>query len=139
MAAVGGRLYGEHGAARAAVLFVLGLIILPQDVREEILSVIVKEEKVIEPPPLETLVEEPEVLEEQVIEDEPTDAETLVESDDVEAEDPVTSSTSTTLNWSKKKNPRRRKGPSLPVPVGNMASGRSTGGSRSDARGARRQ
>ncbi len=64
-----------------AVLVVLGYIILPADVREEILSVVVKNEKVIDTQPLEEPIEQPQVLEELTTENEITDTESLVDND----------------------------------------------------------
>lgn len=114
--------YGVSMVLHAAVLVILGLIMLPQDVREEILSVIVKEEKPIEPPPIETLVEEPEVLEPEALEDTETpDANELVESD-TEAEDKFKLDLPDIVPSVE---PEASEGPSLPVPVGDISAGRS--------------
>ena len=64
----------------AVVLVLLGLIILPAEVREEILSVVVKNEKVIDTQPLEEPIEQPQVLEETTSEEETTDTESLVDN-----------------------------------------------------------
>ncbi len=73
--------YSVSMILHVAVLAILGLIILPAEVREEILSVMVKTDKVIDTQPLEEPIEQPQVLEDMTVEDAPMDTESLVDND----------------------------------------------------------
>lgn len=105
----------------AVVLGVLGMIFLPADVQEEILSILAEEEKVIESPKIDEPVPEPELLEQVEIQDSQEDVESLVKSE-VDAEEKITLKLSDDAFQIK---PDTSFGPSLPVKTGDISSGRS--------------
>lgn len=105
----------------AAILMVLGLIVLPQDVRDEILNVVVEEPEPVDPPPLDTVVEEPDLIEDVALEETPTDPTAMVES---EADAEETFNLDFDLDKLQVK-PEADEGPTLPFKTGDISSGRS--------------
>lgn len=113
--------YGVSMILHAAVLAILAVIILPQDVREELLSVLAEQVQETEQPPIDHVIEEPEIIEDLALEESPQDANALVKSD-AEAE------SNFNLNLSDEAfslKPDTAEGPSLPIKVGDITAGRS--------------
>ncbi len=113
--------YGTSMVLHVLVLVVLGLIVLPAQVREELLNVLV-EVKEPEPVTIDTEVAEPEPLEEQTVEEEVVaDANSLVESE-TDAVDKFNLDISD-AELSLKADVTD--GPSLPIKKGDVSAGRS--------------
>lgn len=113
--------YSVSFVMHAVVLGVLGMIFLPKDVQEEILSIVVEEEKVIESPEVDEPVPEPEILQKVTLKDSPEDTMALVKSE-IDAPDQIT------LKLPEKAfqiKPDTKDGPSLPIKAGDISSGRS--------------
>lgn len=113
--------YSVSFVVHAAILAIFGMIFLPKDVQEEILSIMVEEEKVIESPTVDEPIPEPEILEQVEVQDAPQDAESLVKSE-VEANEKITLKLSDDAFQIK---PDTVDGPSLPIKTGDISSGRS--------------
>ena len=114
--------YGLSLVLHAAVLVVLGLMVLPQEVREEILSVLAEQEVAeSEQPPLEHIIPEPEIIEERALEEAAQDVNALVESD-AEAESNFKLNLSDDAFSLK---PDTAEGPAVPVKIGSISAGRS--------------
>ncbi|MCA9070810.1 MAG: hypothetical protein KDA84_17895 [Planctomycetaceae bacterium] len=113
--------YGVSFVLHAVVLGLLGMILLPAEVQEEIMSIVVKEDKVIESPKVDEPVPEPELLEQVETQDSPVEMEALVKSDQ-DAMEKITMKLSDDAFQLK---PETDTGPSLPIKKGDISSGRS--------------
>ncbi len=115
--------YGFSMVVHAVVLIVFGFIILPQETREELLSILADTEVDIPdpPPPVDHIIQDPEIIDERAVEDATQDVTALVTSN-TDAE------SSFNLNLSDEAlnlKPATDVGQSLPVKIGSMSAGRS--------------